>query len=71
MKKKEEEEEEEEDDEEGGKFPKTKLLKGSWQSKLHKWTKQKKKGGSFYIEEQKMVLVLVYLDQNVQHKVQQ
>jgi len=39
----EEEEEEEGDDEEGGKFPKSKLLKGGWQSKLHKWTKQKKR----------------------------
>jgi len=40
----EKEEEEEEEDEDSGdtKFPGSKLIKGSFQSKLHKWTNQKK-----------------------------
>jgi len=38
-----EEEEEEDDDDEDGKFPGSKLIKGSFSGKLHKWTKEKKR----------------------------
>jgi hypothetical protein len=41
--KSESESEEEEEGDEDEYFPKTKLLKSSWQKTIHKWTKQKKK----------------------------
>jgi hypothetical protein len=52
-----EDKEEDDDDEESKYFKGSKLIKGSFQKKLHKWTQQKKNGNVF-IEHQRMVLVL-------------